>query len=236
MTDFNFFRDGGNNALDIPLSAPYPMGTMFQLAHVLIVEHDLPHEVDVIVKRPQRFLDAATSGVITASISEELYGGIRRSTGYAFMQGTGVHDAEGVFKCEDIQRTQRALTGDAVIDLIYTTKASDRALGSFLCSELTLKMLKRLHDSDGRFLVEQALDATGIPKLMGYPLHVDPYAPDGHLMFGNFGAGYEIQARPYVKVIRDPFADKPRVVFMATAKITGRVTAPEALKMIWSGI
>ncbi|RMH22112.1 MAG: phage major capsid protein [Gammaproteobacteria bacterium] len=232
MTDFNFFRDGGNGILKVPTIGPYLPCTMKQLATVVMVEYSPPYEMGAIIQRSQRFLDDSMPEIITASIGEELYTRIRQLEGRAYMIGARYDEPPGVFTSQRIQRSHSDLSANAVIDLVYTLEARYRPSSAFLCSENTLREVRRLQDADGRFLYQDSL-APGVPaRLIGYPCYTDPDAPDRQLMFGDFREGYRIDAQPYFTILRDPFSQKPHVLFHATHKTGGKVENDEALKIL----
>lgn len=228
----NFYTDGGNKETTIPTFGPYLPCIMKQLASVTVVEYSPPYDLGTIIQRSQRWLDDALPEVVEASMGEELYGNIRRLEGKAYMVGREWNEPQGVFTSERIQRLKATLGSDAIITLIYALTAQHRASAAFLCSENTVRTLKRLKDGDGRFIFEHAV-AAGVPdRMLGYPLYVDPDAPDKQLMFGNFREGYNIDSRPFITILRDPFSQKPHVLFHATHKTGGEVKDEEALRIL----
>jgi len=229
----NFYIDGGNTETKLSIVGPYIPCTMKQLATIHMVEHSVPYEIGTIIQRNQRWLDETPPEVIVTAIGQELYEGLRRIEGKAYMVGRNHDEPQGVFCSNRVQRVNTALLdSDAIIDLVYRLDARYRPSSAFLCSENTARDVKRLKDRDGRFLFQDSL-AAGVPaRLIGYPLHVDPDAPDGQLMFGDFREGYRIDARPWITVLRDPFSQKPHVLFHATMKTGGEVDNSEALKIL----
>lgn len=229
----NFYTDGGNTETKLHVVGPYMPCTMKQLATIHLVEHSVPYELGTIIQRNQRWLDETPPELVVTAIGQELYEGLRQIEGKAYMVGREYNEPQGVFCCERIQRVKCALLdSDAIIDLVYRVNAQHRASAAFLCSENTARHVKRMKDSDGRFLFSDSL-AAGVPaRLIGYPLHVDPDAPDGQLMFGDFREGYRIDARPWITILRDPFSQKPHVLFHATMMTGGEVANDVALKIL----
>lgn len=228
----SFLIHGGNGKMQVPSHGTVMPCTMKQLASVQMVEFSPPCEMGTIIQRTQRFLDDTAPEVVEASIGEQLHTQIRNLEGRAYMQGREHNEPQGVFASNRIQRTQAVLSADSVIDLVYLLDARYRSSGAFLCCPDAVRDLKRLKDRDGRFLYEDSL-AAGVPaRLIGYPCHTDPDAPDKHLMFGDFREGYVIQGRPFISILRDPFGQKPHVLFHATHKTGGMVNNGEALKIM----
>lgn len=218
--------------MQVPAHGTVMPCTMKQLASVQIVEFSPPCEMGTIIQRTQRFLEDTSPQVVEASIGEQLHTGIARLEGRAYMQGREYNEPQGVFTSNRIQRVQGVLTGDSIINLVYLLEARYRPSSAFLCSENAVRDLKRLKDGNGRFLYEDSL-AAGVPaRLIGYPLHTDPDAPDNQLMYGDFKEGYIIQGRPFISILRDPFSQKPHCLFHATHKTGGQVNNGEALKIL----
>ena len=236
MTTFDHFihngPNGEENQFDYPSINPYIPCTMRMLATLQVVEHSLPYEMGAIIQRTQRFLDETPPGVAESLIGTEMCDQIKRLEGKAYMVGRSYDEPQGVFTSNRIQRLAGFLLSDTLIDLIYTLEARYRPSSAFLCNENTARHVKRLKDANGRFLFEDSL-AAGVPaRLLGYPLHTDPDAPDSQIMFGDFREGYLIQMRPSIKILRDPFSQKPHVLFWATHKVSGEVNESEALKVL----
>ena len=226
-----FLIEGKDQEIQVPSLGSVMPCTMQRIASVQHVEF-APHELGTIIRRTQQFLDDAEPSYLEMSIGEELHTNIQRSQGRAFMVGQAHNEPQGVFRNVLIERKQSELTADHVIDFMYMLLSSYRRKAAFLCSEFTVKKLKRLQDSEGRFLYQEGLTALDPGTLLGYPVHTDPDAPEGELMFGNFEEGYLIQGRPFITILRDPFSQKPYVLFHAIHKIGGQVNNAQAIKIL----
>ncbi len=97
--------------------------------------------------------------------------------------------------------------------------------------------VRKMKDSQGRFLWAEGLSAAQPALLCGYPVLVaedmPDIEPDAHaIAFGNFEKGYTIAERPDLRVLRDPYSAKPNVMFYATKRIGGDVTDYAAIKTL----
>jgi HK97 family phage major capsid protein len=61
---------------------------------------------------------------------------------------------------------------------------------------------------------------------------VDIAANSLSVAFGNFGIGYQIVDRIGIRVLRDPYTNKPFVQFYTTARVGGDVIHFDAIKFL----
>ena len=97
--------------------------------------------------------------------------------------------------------------------------------------------LRNTTDTGGRFLWSDGLTSGEPARIMGYPVKIIEEMPnisDGSLAvaFGDFKSGYTIVERPDLRIIRDPFSDKPHVLFYATKRVGGDVSDFAAIKLL----
>ena len=101
----------------------------------------------------------------------------------------------------------------------------------------TAGKVRKLKDSDGRFLWSDGLAAAEPARLMGYPVVIAEDMPDTDtfgtsIAFGDFHAGYTVAERPDLRILRDPFSAKPNVLFYATKRVGGDVSDFAAIKLL----
>ncbi|MGT2427902.1 phage major capsid protein [Cupriavidus basilensis] len=60
----------------------------------------------------------------------------------------------------------------------------------------------------------------------------DVAANSAPLMFGDFKRGYQIVDRVGVRVLRDPFSNKPYINFYTTKRVGGGLLNPDVLKAL----
>jgi HK97 family phage major capsid protein len=74
-------------------------------------------------------------------------------------------------------------------------------------------------------------------QMLGYPVLLAEEMPDVaanslSIAFGNFQAGYTIIRQPGIRMLTDPYTDKPNVRLAAYERVGGGVTNSEAIKVI----
>lgn len=232
MTDYTFYRDGGNGTTTIPVINAYLPTVMRQIASTLITGYKPAGEVHAIVSRTQRWLDDTEPKLAAQDINREIEQLLQAKESKAFMIGTGRGEPQGLFLSDAYQRIKRALSSDAIISTIYALNARDRSAASFLCCRRTVYDVKNMKDADGNYLYTPAR-GVGMPsKFMGLPVFEDENAPYRQLAFGNFPEGYKIASYPDTVIERDPFKQKPNVLFLATRYVDGMPQQPDAVKIL----
>lgn len=130
-----------------------------------------------------------------------------------------------------------AITTDSLIDLIYSARKGYRRNGSFMLNGLTTAVLRKLKNSDGDYIWQQSLQLGEPDRLLGYGVVENDDMPDiaaGSLpiAFGDFKRGYLVVDRMGVRMLRDPYTNKPFVQFYTTKRVGGGVIDSNALKLL----
>lgn len=181
------------------------------------------------VTSPRGFLDYKSAAVTTDDDS--------RSWGVLQYVASG---ASGGFP--DYSGIAGANDASTIIDLISKLKPAYRAGANFVCNRATEATLRKLKDADGRYLVDMGnleSGATGF-SLHGYTIVDFEDMPDlgsdsFSLAFGNFNVGYQIVDGRGLRVLRDPYTDKPYVIFYTTKWTGGDVVNFDAIKLMKFG-
>lgn len=125
---------------------------------------------------------------------------------------------------------------DALIDLIYAPKSHFRNNGRFVMNRRTLSEVRKLKDSSGQYIWQpgQAGEASTV---LGYPVTEIEDMPDMaagsfSIAFGDFNRGYLIVDRQGARVLRDPYSNKPYVLFYTTKRVGGGVQNFDAIKVL----
>lgn len=231
MTEYNFYRDGGNGEVEVSVITPYMPTVMRQIASTLMTEFNPVGEVNAIVQRPAAWIESHPIDAVTASINEEMHVSLEREESRGFMIGTRYDEPQGVFTTTAYQRIQDTLSSDSLIALVYALSARHRARAAFLCSTRTLRDVQRLHDADGRFIY-QPPPCKGVPgRLLDFPVFEDDNAPHRQLALGDWREAYQIASSPVTKITRDPFSKKPLVLFHAKRHVGGMPMEHSAAKV-----
>lgn len=129
---------------------------------------------------------------------------------------------------------------DSLIDLTYRLKVAFRPNARWLMNRTTAGVVRKLKDGDGNY-IWQASAALGEPdRLLGFPVELDEEMPaiasnSLSIAFGDFREGYTIVDRHGLRLLRDPFTDKPNVRFYTYKRLGGDVSNFEAIKLLRFG-
>lgn len=126
---------------------------------------------------------------------------------------------------------------DKLIDLTMAIKAGYRANASWLMNRTTQASVRKLKDSAGQYLWQPSRIAGQPNMLDGYAVvEIEEMPAEGAntfpIAFGDIKQAYTILDRLGVRVIRDPYTNKPYVHFYTTKRVGGDVTNFEAVKLL----
>jgi HK97 family phage major capsid protein len=209
------------------------------------------HELAALPKASQRLLDDSAFD-IDAWLAGRIAEKFARAEAAAFISGNGNGKPRGILAHTIVDDGSWAWgsigsvpsgaagdfgSADPLIDLVYALGAEYRANGTFVMNSKTAGTVRRLKDSEGRFLWADGLAAGEPARLLGYPVLIAEDMPDIDedevaIAFGDFAAGYTVAERPDIRVLRDPFSAKPNVLFYATKRVGGDVTDFAAIKVM----
>lgn len=177
--------------------------------------------------------------------------------GAAFITGDGVLKPRGVLAYDTIANASytwgklgyvasgvaAALTDgsnngtDKLIDLYYSLKAPYRNGASFLMSDQVMGTVRKFKDADGNYIWAPPTSSAEMATILGKPVANDDNMPAVGanafpIAFGNFKRGYLIVDRFGIRVLRDPYTNKPWVHFYTTKRVGGGVSNFEAIKLM----
>jgi HK97 family phage major capsid protein len=126
---------------------------------------------------------------------------------------------------------------DKLIDLVYSVKAGYRGNGTFVFNRATQAVIRKMKDAEGDYVWQPATKAGEPSLLMGYPVaeseDMPAIATDSYsVAFGDFRRGYLIVDRVGIRVLRDPYSQKPYVLFYTTKRVGGGVQDFDAIKLL----
>ncbi|MAY20308.1 MAG: phage major capsid protein [Erythrobacteraceae bacterium] len=201
----------------------------------------------------QTALDDATFDV-EAWLAEEVSIEFAEQEGAAFWSGNGINKPKGITSYNKVANGSYAwgkigftVTGaaaafastdpaDAIIQLFYSLKSQYRNGASFLMSDAVMGTVRQFKDGQDNYLwAPPTVD--GPATILGKPVatddNVDALGANAFPMaFGNFQRGYLIADRTGVRVLRDPYTNKPNVHFYTTKRVGGGVVNFEAIKLL----
>ncbi len=209
----------------------------------------------------QRLLDDARVD-IAAWLADEVSITFSEMEGAAFYNGDGVNKPRGIASYSMVANASyawgkvgytvsgvAAALGDssnsghpALTDLVYGIKQGYRTGAAFLMNRKTAAAVRKLASlGDEKLPLWQPSMQLGQPAtLMGYPVVDDDNVEDigagkYPIWFGNFKRAYLIVDRAGIRVLRDPFTNKPYVHFYTTKRVGGGIQNFEAIKALKIG-
>lgn len=128
-----------------------------------------------------------------------------------------------------------ALTADGIVSLTYSLPSEFTGAARFVMNRNTQKAVRLLKDGQNNYLWQPSYAAGQPAQLLGYAITEMPGMPDIAagtipILFGDFKRGYLIVDRTGVRVLRDPFTNKPYVHFYTTKRVGGGLLNPEVLR------
>lgn len=146
--------------------------------------------------------------------------------------GTIEHVATGV--AGDFAASNKA---DILFTLVSKLKQGYRAGSVWMMNKGLLFEILKFKDTSGQYLWQPSLQASGISlNLLGFPVveaeDMPAKAADAlAIAFGNFRRAYTIVDRMGIRMLRDPYSNKPYVGFYTTKRVGGAVVNSEAIKV-----
>jgi HK97 family phage major capsid protein len=149
--------------------------------------------------------------------------------------GTNLHPLGGI--ALTASGVVGGITGDAIMDLVYALPSAFTNAARFSMNRNTQKVIRKLKDNNGDYLWQPSLVAGQPATLAGYGLAEIPDMPDVatnalSIAFGDFKRAYKILDRVGVRVLRDPFTNKPYISFYTTKRVGGGLENPECMKFM----
>ena len=196
----------------------------------------------------QRLLDDAAINVdkwLIDSLEREF----NRQENIAFLSGNGVNKPNGLltYVVGGVNETthpggaltisEAAITYDGLVDFLYGLDAPYRQNATWLMSSLTAAAIAKLKDDMGQPIWREGLIVGQPATLLGRPVEIDegmpgPAAGNVAIAFGDFRAGYLINDRLGTRVLRDPYTNKPFIMFYATKRVGAGLLDPNAIRLM----
>jgi len=210
------------------------------------------HELYANPAATQKLLDDASVN-LEAWLSGKVADKFARVENNAFVNGDGVGKPRGFLTYAagttlpgQIEQVNSGANGgfktdgtgaDVLVDVIQKLKQGYRSGASFFMPRTLVGEVRKLKDSQGRYLWAPGMDAAAPSTLMGYGIgefEDMPQLATGSLSiaFGDMRETYQIVDRAGIRVLRDPYTNKPFIHFYTVKRVGGDVVNFEALKLI----
>jgi len=126
---------------------------------------------------------------------------------------------------------------DPLADTVDALKSPYLPGASWMMTRAMRNKIRKLKDSEGRFIYQASLEPAIPARLLGYPVNLaeDMPALAGGVvgaLFGNFREAYTIADRIGLGVVRDVFSQPGFVRWYVRRRVGGAMTNPEAVKAL----
>lgn len=205
------------------------------------------HEMYAQPKATQKLIDDAAIDV-EAWLAEKVAEKFAALEATAFISGDGSGKPKGILTYTagtafgEIQQinsgTDGVVTADSLIRLYYALKDEYAKNATFLMNRSVIQAVRLLKEATtNQYLWQPGLIAGTPDTLLGVPVKAAadmPIAAEDSLSVavGDFKRAYKIVDRTGIRVLRDPFTDKPYVKFYTTKRVGGEVVNTEAVKLL----
>jgi len=204
------------------------------------------HELVAQPKATQKLIDDSSID-IESWLSGKLTDVFVRKENTAFISGTGTGQPTGILtyaagtawgQVEQVNTgVDASITADSLIDLFFSLKEEYVAHATFLMNRATAQQVRLLKDANGQYLWNPGLSSSSPDTLLGLPVKQaadmpSPASGSLSIALADFKRAYQIVDRTGVRILRDPYTEKPFVKFYATKRVGGDVTNFEAIKLL----
>ena len=207
-----------------------------------------PGEIYANPAASQQLLDDAVVN-IEDWLANEVEGEFQRQEGIAFTNGDGVNKPKGVMTYtgdgmhpwgavqETVVANGDALDGDALITLVYSIDPAYQDNARFIMNRASQSHVRMLKDGNGNYLWQPSVQVGQPASLLGYPITdmgtmQNIGAGARPIAFGDFRRAYLIVDRIGIRMLRDPFTNKPYVMFYTTRRVGGGLLDPDAIRYL----
>lgn len=200
----------------------------------------------------QQLLDDAAVD-LEAWLSGEVDVEFARQEGIAFVSGDGTNKPFGILTYVDgaanaakhpwgaipviNSGAAATFTSDGFIDLFYALPSEFRANAKLYTNRGSQSAMRKLKDGQGNYLWQPSYAAGQPATLAGETIVEIPDMPSvaaGNVvaLYGDMEATYLVIDRVGIRVLRDPFTNKPFVGFYTTKRVGGGVYNPEPMRAL----
>ncbi|OZA67313.1 MAG: capsid protein, partial [Sphingomonadales bacterium 39-62-4] len=128
-------------------------------------------------------------------------------------------------------------TTDGLVTAVYELPAMYEPNAKFFLNRSSLGAIRKLKDGQGNYIWQPTYVAGQPSTLIGRPVVDVPDMPNvgaGNIaaLFGDMRETYLIVDRIGVRILRDPYTNKPYICFYVTKRTGGGVQNPDSMKAI----
>lgn len=205
------------------------------------------HELYAQPKATQKLIDDSSID-IEAWLAGKLVDVFSRKENTAFVNGDGTGKPRGILtyaagtawgEIEQIASgTSATITADGIVKLYYALKEDYATRATFLMSRASVQQVRLLKEATtNQYLWQPGLSAGAPDTLLGLPVMQaadmpTPAADSLSVAVADFKRAYQIVDRTGIRILRDPYTEKPFVKFYSTKRVGGDVVNFEAVKLL----
>jgi HK97 family phage major capsid protein len=196
------------------------------------------HELYAQPKATQKLMDDSAINIEDWLVGR-LADSFAQSENEAFITGNGEKKPLGLLtndKIKVLESKEKAPTVQFLLSMINELPEEFLAGATFLMNRTTMALIQSLCDQTGRFIWQQSLSDPLKQTIFGVPVVCTPHMPAIKkdalaIVLGDIKTAYKIVDRTDIKLMRDPYTEKPFVKFYATRRVGGAVVVPNAVKI-----
>lgn len=165
-----------------------------------------------------------------------------RKEGNAFISGNGVNQPEGLLISNQVAIVNGTLDFDSLIDMQAELRQEYAVNANFMFNRFTLADIRKLKDNNGQYLWQPSAQVGKPNTVLGDSYVIADDMPNASfagslvtgatpVLYGDFSA-YCVVDKSGIGTLRDPFTEKPFVLFYTTKKVGGMVINDQAIKKL----
>lgn len=168
--------------------------------------------------------------------------GTKEEEGYLTGDGSGkpagILAATGGAQVGVTAASATTITFDEIIDLYYSLKAAYRPNAVFLANDASIKILRKLKDSNGQYIWQPSVAAGTPDTILNRPVYTSDFMPTAAsgaktLVFGDFSYYWIANRQPPVfKRLNELYAASGQVGFLGNMRVDGKLILPEAIQCL----
>ncbi len=197
------------------------------------------HKLTTMIKVSEELLNDSVFN-LESYIAKEFARRIGRAEEEAFVVGNGTGKPTGSFGSAEVGVTTAgtAIVMDELIDLYHSLREPYRRNAIFITNDTTIKAIRKLKDGSGQYLWQPSVQAGQPDTILNRPVRTSGFVPTIEpsakvIAFGDFKYYWiaDRQGRSFQR-LNELFAATGQVGFRATQRVDGKLTLPEAIKVL----
>ncbi len=215
-----------------------------KISDVILTKRVIPvHESFAQLRVTQKILDDPRVD-IESWLAKKLTAVFIEQEGRAFIHGNGEGKPRGLLACVENKDVMIAsgrkgeITSESLINMFYSLKEQYSANAKFLLSRDALQHIRMLKSTGtGQYLWQPNYAGDGPDTLLGAEVvecaQMPKVAPNAlAVVLADFKQAYQIVDRSDIRVLRDPYTDKPFIKYYATKKVGADVINTSAIRIL----